>query len=112
MNNVGSHLLIKCCLTPLGMLVGSLALPGSRNLNSNKHPLTGYIFHSREPGLAFRVKKKGKKDLSRIIWEIMINGRPFYHLRHDLCTMSSFFDASPLFPFPSVPYYTVLFGQP
>lgn len=90
MNNVGSHLLIKCRLTPLGMLVGSLALPGFRNLNSDQHFLTGCAFHSRKAGLAFRVKKRGGKDPSRIIWEIMINRRPFYHLRYDLCTMSSF----------------------
>ena len=68
MNNVKSHLLIKCCLTPLGMLVGSLASLGFRNLNTNEHFLTGCVFHSKKAGLAFRVKKKGGgKDLSTIV---------------------------------------------
>ena len=111
MNNVRSHLLIKCCPTPLGMLMGSLASPGFRNLNADEHFLTG-CFPLEENRACVSCKEKGKRGLRRIVWEIMINGRPFHHLRYDLCTTSSFFNASPLFPLPSLPYYTVLYGQP
>ena len=61
MNNVRSHFLIEYCLIPLGMLVGSLASPGSRNLNADEHFLMECVFHSRKAGLAFRGKKREEK---------------------------------------------------
>ena len=52
-------------------------------------------------------QKKGKKDLSRIIWEIMIDGRPFYHLRYD-CVPRALFLMHRLY-FLSHPFSTPFF---
>jgi len=108
MNNVRSHLLIKCCLTPLGMLVGSLASPGFRNLSADEHFLTG-CFPLGENRACVSCKKKGKKGLSRIVWEIMINGRVPSIISDMTCVPRALFSMHRLYflshPFLTTPFF-------